>query len=217
MRSVAVPSLALLALALASGPSRAQIFYPPYDVAFDDSFTLLQDDAACKELKVGDDQIPKIDAALLPVRKHYEEETIRLHDVPTREAMRQYPEVRKKTEEAGWKALDGVLRPEQMKRFKQIVFQRRGPAVFADPEVQKRLGMTDEQKALATKFEAERRKKSGQDGAGADELEKLEAEQIRKTVDILTDKQKTVWDDLTGEPFKEKPGWLIHIRKVKVQ
>ena len=126
--------------------------------------------------------------------------------MPIPDAERQYPEMRRKTEEAAWKALDGVMRPEQMKRFKQIVFQRRRSAVFFDPEVQRQLSLTDEQKAWATKFEEERKKKSNQDGVGADGLAKLEAEQIRKTVDVLTDEQKKVWDDLTGEAFEVKPG-----------
>ena len=215
MRSFAAPALALLTLALMSGPSQAQVFYPPFDAAFSHSFTMLQDASVCKELKLGDDQISKVDAALMPARKHYNEETVRLHNIHAAEAERQDPDVRGKTEEAGWKALDGVLGPDQMKRFRQIAFQRRGPAVFVDADVQKRLGMNDEQKAQAQKFANGRRRKSDQEAADAEELAKLDAEQTRKTLELLTDGQREVWDDLTGEPFQLKPGWMVHIRKVK--
>jgi hypothetical protein len=215
MRSLAAPALALLTVALMSARSQAQVIYPPFDDAFYRSFTMLRDDSVCKELKLGDDQIAKVDAALAPAQKHYNEETVRLHNVPAAEAERQYPDVLGKTEEAAWKALDGALGPNQMKRFRQIVFQRRGPAVFGDADVQKRLGLTDEQKAQAQKFADERQKKSDEEAAGADELARLEAEQTRKTLGLLTDEQRKVWDDLTGESFQLKPGWMVHMRKVK--
>ena len=216
MRSIAAPAL-VLAVILVSGPSEAQIFYPPFESAFGDSFTFLQDDAVCKHLKVSDDQIPKTTPPLMPMRKHYDEEIVKLHETPIFLAELQYPALAGKPKRRRGVSLDGVLQPDQMKRFRQIVFQRRRSAVFDDPKVLKQLGMTDDQKAEAAKFEKERKKESNRDGVDADALEKLEAKQVRKTVDIMTGEQKKVRNDLTGDPFEVKPGLLLRIRKVKVK
>ena len=121
-------------------------------------------------------------------------------------------EARAKMEErakADEKVVADLLKPEQLKRLKQIVWQQRGPQALSEPEVATALGLTDEQKtkakAIQEKSWADGRElfQGGGDRQGAwqkaEDLRKKAGEDLTA---LLTDEQKTKWKDLTGEPFK---------------
>ena len=59
--------------------------------------------------------------------------------------MKKQQEFSKSYSAEGMKKLEAFLKPEQLKRFKQIELQAQGIAAFSDPEVVKSLKITGEQ------------------------------------------------------------------------
>jgi len=102
-----------------------------------------------------------------------------------------------------------VLRPEQAKRLRQVVWQRRGAHAFADPDVADALQLTPEQRQRIHKIEEDswrafwlagqfrdRRPDAGKrpDGFWKGVSDRLLA--------VLTDEQKARWKEMLGEPFQ---------------
>ncbi len=106
------------------------------------------------------------------------------------------------------KAVLEGLRPEQALRLKQIAWQEGGASAFSDPELLRALEITDEQKQTirAIQDEARRALLTGHRPGPHPEDWKRAADSWRKArdrvLDLLTDEQKTLWQDLIGEPFK---------------
>ncbi len=110
------------------------------------------------------------------------------------------------------KGINEVLKPEQQKRLKQIQLQVRGiEAAINDPEVQKALKFTDEQKeAVKTilkerddKYQAETKDLERQDFRKRGEIrQKLNKEAQGKIASKLTSEQKEAWTEMIGEKIE---------------
>ena len=179
------------------------------------------------ELKVDADQLEKLTAALAKAREETRELTQKLFSPDTSREER--TEIGKKMQEINEKAVAGALKPEQVKRLKQIENQQAGLGVFNRPDVVEALKLTDEQKekiaALNRELANDRRElfgsarpgggggRPGGGGGGFGRLDpevtkKLEAltkEATANAVKVLNDEQKAAYKELTGEPF-EMPG-----------
>ena len=55
-------------------------------------------------------------------------------------------EINREINESTLKAVGEFLKPEQVTRLKQISYQQRGLQAFSDPEIAKKLNLTDTQK-----------------------------------------------------------------------
>lgn len=112
------------------------------------------------------------------------------------------------------KALGEVLKPEQVKRLKQIELQQRGSRAFVDEEVQKALKLTDEQKekikGIAEESGKQMRELFGGGQGNREEafkkMQSLRKETNDKVQAVLSDDQKKAWKELTGEPFEVRFG-----------
>jgi hypothetical protein len=171
-----------------------------------------------KELKLTEDQVTKAKGAADDVfKKHADDfKDIDFRSPEGREKMgTMMREVGKET----LKAMDSVLNADQMKRFRQIMLQQsinmQGPAVFNDPEVQKDLKLTDEQKDKIKTINsdlgedrAELFKEAQSDPAkGREAFQKmpgLNKEAMDKANKVLTTSQKKTLEELKGEPFEIK-------------
>jgi hypothetical protein len=109
--------------------------------------------------------------------------------------------------------LRGIFKPEQYKRFDQLVLQQRGITAFADPEIQGKLKLTEEQKnqvrELAGGVHTQLRELA--QNASPDKMEKVHEDGMalyRKAVDqavaLLSAEQKSTWNELTGDRFVVK-------------
>jgi hypothetical protein len=135
-----------------------------------------------------------------------------LRDLSPEDRRKKFEEIAK----ANDKALADILKPEQMKRTKQISLQVRGGRAFADPEVVEALKFTAEQKdkIKAIQEEAQKEMRDLFQGGNREEARKKIAE-LRKSTDaklneLLNTEQKAKWKELTGEPFKgelTRPGF----------
>jgi hypothetical protein len=131
------------------------------------------------------------------------------------------------TKEA-YKQLADVLKPEQIKRLKQIEIQQLGVRAFSTPEVVEALKLTDSQKASVKGISGDLQKETreifselgGGFGKGKFDFEKfneankkvqkLTKEYMSKIDEILDESQKKTWKELTGEAFdlsKLQPGF----------
>jgi hypothetical protein len=118
------------------------------------------------------------------------------------------------------KALESVLKPEQVKRLKEIALQQQGSRAFSDAKVQTALKISDEQKEKfkavqddAQKEMAELFPRRGAGGGGGErpnfeemraKFQKLNKETMKKMVAVLDADQKKTWTKMIGEPFEMK-------------
>jgi hypothetical protein len=106
------------------------------------------------------------------------------------------------------KGLADVLKPEQMKRYRQIQLQQLGRMAFAEPDVQSKLKLSDEQvgriRTINAQPESQRREFAqggGNRGAMQKKMETLGKDTMDKALAVLSADQKQAWKDITGEPF----------------
>jgi Spy/CpxP family protein refolding chaperone len=167
-----------------------------------DSTMLLRQESVQKELKLTPEQINKVEDLSENIREKFRE----VFEAPEEERGKKMQELRKENE----KAVAQILKPEQVKRLKQISYQRQGSRAFTDTDVAKALQLTDEQQKKIREINEEAGRKMRelfQPGMPPDdetrqkitELQKASADRIMK---LLTEAQKTKWKELQGEPFK---------------
>ena len=151
-----------------------------------------------------------------------------LKDLGAEERTAKMAEMAAATSKEAYKELADVLKPEQMKRVKQIDIQNSGVNAFTNADVVAALKLTDEQKTTIKAVTAEFRKDSGEirteagfgggaKGAGgkgggkgfdatkmADmnkKISKLQKESMDEISKKLTADQVKAWKELTGEAF----------------
>jgi len=109
------------------------------------------------------------------------------------------------------KAVGAFLKPEQVTRLKQISIQVRGLQAFSDPEVAKKLNLTDTQKTDIQAINTEVRESTqgliSQDSSPEERAEGMkkmaEARKagLTKVESKLNDEQQKTWKELLGAPF----------------
>jgi Spy/CpxP family protein refolding chaperone len=201
---------------LLSGTALAQ--QPPGGGGFGGGGGLVNSIARSKplqdELKVDAGQLEKLTAALTKAREDSRELLQKLiaRDTSTEERT----EIGKKLRELNEKAVADALKPEQVKRMRQLEHQQAGLNFFIRSEAAKPLNLTDEQKekitAVSRELATDRREVQGAAGRGGfgrpvdpeiqKKLDSLQKEAMANAVKVLTDEQKTAYKDLTGEPFE---------------
>jgi serine/threonine protein kinase len=160
---------------------------------------LLTQESVQKDLKLSDDQVRAI-AGLAEKRK----ELAWGRRGPADEARRGVDL------EANEEACFEVLRPEQARRMRQVIWQQRGAHVFADPDVADALGLTPGQRADIKEIEEESWKAffaSMPHGPGEKHPDFSKRDDFWKGVRdrltaVLTDEQRAKWKEMTGEPFQ---------------
>lgn len=153
-----------------------------------DGLMLLNMEAIQKELEIVDDQKARIRAAAEEIREEVAKQMVAL--------------AKKKLEE--------ILTAEQIDRLKQIQLQMAGSRALADPEVQSKLGLTDEQKERLVKLretydEQRRAMFSGPRDEEQDrraQFEKMRNEQIEAAMQVLTAEQKEKFEQMKGRKFE---------------
>ena len=80
-----------------------------------------------KELKLTEDQAEKAKDFAEEYREKSRESMAKLEGLDGEERMKKATELNMANAKAGMKDVEAMLKPEQSKRFKQIIFQARGP------------------------------------------------------------------------------------------
>jgi Spy/CpxP family protein refolding chaperone len=180
---------------------------------------LLRRDDVKDDLKLTDDQKSKLadvlDKARARQREAFQNSGFQPGTPPSEEQQKKMAETFQKLNEETTKEVNAILTAEQQKRLKEISVQFAGNGIALNPEYQKELGITDEQKAKL----ADLQKKQGEamrtlmqkmrdqeiDMQGmreaAEKNGKIMNDEIGK---VLTDDQKKKIAEMSGKPFVRK-------------
>lgn len=173
---------------------------------------LIGNESVQKELKLDDAQVTK---AKDLADKNREKMTAAFQDLQgldQDERRKKMTELNTEMNESTLKAVGEFLKPEQVTRLKQVSYQARGAMAFADPEIAKKLNITDAQKdeikTITDDSNAamrELRQASKDDPEGTmKKMAEHRKETLSKVVAKLNDEQQKTWKEMIGAPFELK-------------
>jgi len=172
---------------------------------------LLGNASVQKELKLDDKQIEKGKELAEKTREEMREKMQGLQDLDQQERFAKMREVMSEVNASALKSAGEFLKAEQVTRLKQIHHQQSGVMAFSDPEVAKKLNLTDAQKAEIQKIGNEAREKmpSREDfqddrEAAMKKMQEINKETLTKVETKLNDEQQKTWKEMLGAPFEIK-------------
>ena len=209
MRTMLSAFLGLSLVALLSSPAAAQGgrgFGRGGSVAF-----LLGNESVQKELKLDDKQLEKAKELAEKTGEEMREKFQGLGDLSPEERRAKFTEINREMTASTLKTAGEFLKPEQITRLKQISYQARGAQAFNDPEVAKKLNLTDSQKSdiqtiLADSLKEMPTRDDYQDDreAAMKKATDVHKQALAKAVAKLNDEQQKTWKELLGSSFEVK-------------
>ena len=162
-----------------------------------------------KELKLDANQIEKATALAADVREQMTEVRSQLEGLQGEEMVTKRSQLSKPITDAATKKIKAMLKDEQFTRLTQIELQQRGAAALTDPQIAKKLSVTDEQagkvKTMMADMNAEAREiqqSAGDDRQAAmQKVQALRTETNAKVMALMSDDQQKAWKEMTGEPY----------------
>jgi hypothetical protein len=177
--------------------------------------SLIRNESVQKELKMEKEQTDKATEAVTKIREKHNDEFSKLRDLSQEERRTKTTALNKVISDETLAALETVLKPEQVKRLKEIDLQQAGVAAFTRVEVEKALKLNDEQKgkvkAIAEESSTKMRELRGGTGGGRpqrtdqEKVTALRKEMMNKGLEVLNDEQKGTWKTMVGEAFAVVP------------
>ncbi|MBN2579946.1 MAG: hypothetical protein JXB10_13235 [Pirellulales bacterium] len=176
------------------------------------NFMLLRNEKVQKELEIVPEQKEKLQALSKEMRGNRPDFGA-LQDLSPEERREKMEENRKKMQKAMEDAqakIKEILLPNQLERLNQIRLQSLGTMVLMDPEVQKELKFTKEQKDKMKAIGEEMRKQTRElmQGVSPDEwqevgkkMQQMQKQTNEKLMEVLTADQKTALEKMKGEKF----------------
>jgi hypothetical protein len=190
---------------------------------------LVVNKAVQEDIKATEDQVEKLKAWSKDyTAKQFEglkERFSGLKDLSDEERAKKVAEMTAESNKEVYKQLGEVLKPEQIKRIKQIDIQNAGVRAFTRADVVEALKLTDDQKSTVKGLSDEYAKDSreirteagfgggagkGKGAGGFDatkmaemnkKIAKLQKETVEKISEKLTADQVKTWKELTGDAF----------------
>jgi Spy/CpxP family protein refolding chaperone len=197
MRRLAQLVLALAALALLAGPALAQRGRGMFGGG--SPAMLLTQKSVQEELKLTPEQVKKVEAFAAKQRETFQG----LRDLDQdarREKMQQLAK-------EGEQTVKDTLNADQQKRLRQISLQQQGAFALANPQIAKKLGLSDDQQAKIKDVmaDAQEKMRDAFQGGFNDEtrkkMQEIRKETNTKALAVLTDEQKAKWKAMTGKRF----------------
>ncbi|HEY7326008.1 MAG TPA: hypothetical protein VH592_00100 [Gemmataceae bacterium] len=162
---------------------------------------LLTQKSVQEELKLSADQVKKVTELQEKQRESFQG----LRDLSQEERREKMQEMTKANE----KAVADILKPEQVKRVKQIALQQQVSRTLGfalnNEELAKELKITDEQKDKIREIQMksfEELRDLGRDEEAAKKRQEVMKATNEKVMGLLTDEQKTKLKEMQGDPFK---------------
>ena len=166
---------------------------------------LLGNASVQKELKLDDSQTEKAKALTEKVNEEMREKRQGLQDLSQEERQTKMQEINRESNAMVMKEAGEFLKPEQITRLHQISHQVRGAMAFSDPEVAKKLNLTDAQKTAIHEIGQEAREKmpSREDfqsdrEAAMKKMQEVNKETLSKIEGKLNDEQQKTWKEMLG-------------------
>ena len=172
---------------------------------------LLTNESVQKELKLDDKQVDKAKDLAEKTREEMQEKFQGLQDLSQDERRAKIMEIGREMNTSILKAAGEFLKPEQITRLKQISYQQRGATAFLDPEVQKKLNLSDSQKSqiqalIQESFSQMPSREEFQDDreAAMKKMREVNQKVLAEAEKKLNDEQQKTWKELLGSPFEVK-------------
>jgi len=173
---------------------------------------LLANASVQKELKLDEQQVEKAKELAEKTGEKMREVRETLQGLEAEERRTKQAEINKEMNESALKAVGAFLKPEQVSRLKQISYQQRGLQAFSDPEIAKKLNLTDSQKTDIQAISQETMESTRGLFGGQDQTPEERAEAMKKINEArkagltkaeakLNDEQQKAWKELLGAPF----------------
>jgi len=173
---------------------------------------LLGNSGVQKELKLDDQQIEKAKEVAAKTGEKAREAFGELQGLDQEERRTKMQQISRELNESALKSAAAFLKPEQVTRLKQISTQLRGAQAFSDPEIAKKLNLTDTQKSDIQSIVQESRQDmpSREDfqsdrEAAMKKMQEINKKTLTKVEGKLNDEQQKTWKELIGAPFEYKP------------
>ncbi len=155
-----------------------------------------------KELKVSEEQLNKLKDALGKMMEKYKDDFTKLPRMTPEEQQKKIKVIM----EDSHKVMAGILDARQMKRLKQIEWQMAGIGALQDPELQKELKLSDEQKKKLDGLFNDANKKVQEMMRSQERApEKYQAvvkDLEAKANNVLTEEQQKSFKELKGPKFE---------------
>jgi len=163
---------------------------------------MLRQKSVQDELKLTSDEKEKIHD--FTTKQHKRAEA--LQDASEEEREKKFAQLSKENEAF----VEGLLEPDQEKRFRQIMLQRAGLVMVTDPKVASALDLTEDQKEKARALQKEAHKEwvelhhATSKEARNDKIHELHMSSRKRLLNLLTDKQEAKFREMAGPPFEGK-------------
>jgi hypothetical protein len=167
-------------------------------------------------------QINQLNQVYETVRNKYKGDFDKLNNVPEKDRIARWQDYQRTIHTDFVKNMNNILSPTRVNRYRQLYYQQIGPAAFSDPEIQKKLNLSDAQiqqfrdlgevnaKELRGIYES---KVPSQD---ADKRWQALMKQLNTdTGTILNENQRKQWAELLGQPYPFQPPVVINPNKGK--
>jgi len=113
------------------------------------------------------------------------------------------------------KAAQDILKPEQYNRFRQMDLQSRGWHAFSDPDVQKKMNFTDQQREQLQLYQTRWNQSMNQVYSSNDQnrdsamkaYQDARQQYAKQMQQFLTPEQRQTWAQMTGDPYEFRPYW----------
>jgi hypothetical protein len=170
---------------------------------------LLGNESVQKELKLDDQQVEKAKALADKTGEEMREKFQELQGLDQEERRTKMQAINQEMNASAVKAAGEFLKPDQIARLKQIRYQVQGAMAFSDPEVAKKLSLTDAQKNdIQEIVRASREKMPSREDFQSDreaatkKMQEVNKETLSQVVSKLNDEQQKTWKELIGSPFE---------------
>jgi len=123
---------------------------------------------------------------------------------------------------ADWmKSAGDIFNEQEMNRYRQLNYQYQGFDAFNDPDLQKRLNLTDEQRKQLNdarqwnqqQWQDIQRRGADDRDAGTRLYRDYWKERGQRLNKILTEEQRRTWGQITGNPFTFQPNFSTSPRR----
>jgi hypothetical protein len=113
------------------------------------------------------------------------------------------------------KAAQDILKPDQYNRFRQMEMQYRGWNSFNDPQVQKELNLTQQQREQLQTYQNRWNQTMNQvysstpqnRDAAMKNYQEARQQYNKQVEQFLTPEQRRTWAQMTGDPYEFRPYW----------
>jgi len=164
--------------------------------------------AVHEELQLNTEQSEKLQALSQEIRQSMFQNFQELQELEPQERAERFQEIQEANETRVREELQSILDEEQIARVHQIALQISGVQAFASPEVQEKLGLSEDKK-LHTELTQQTRELManvrGNPGAGREAFQQareLQETAMNKALGALTEEQRSTWSAMIGEPFE---------------